>query len=104
MIEENNRERMDLNVRIFLLDLLDGRELSFSQIRQSLASDYHEKKYIKQEVMEFLVKLRENHLISRKKLSKKDRFDRCRNSYTITDRGIHRKKYYQKQLEGQENK
>lgn len=102
MIEESNRERMDLNVRIFLLNLLDGRELSFSQIRKSLATDYKEKKYIKQEVMEFLVKMKDSHLISRKKISKGDRFDRCRFSYTITDRGIHRREYYQKQLDERE--
>lgn len=101
-LEESNKERMDLNVRIFLLDLLDGRKLSFSQIRKSLAIDYKGKKYIKQEVMEYLNKFLENHLISREKISKKDRFDRCRYAYTITDRGIHRRKYYQKQLDERE--
>lgn len=93
------REQVDLKFRIFLLTLLDGRELSFSQIRGSIARDYTEKKYPRGELNQMLVNLHASGLIVRRKLKKEEREDQGRHSYTIADRGRERKKYYQGQLE-----
>lgn len=99
-----NRDRMDLQFRIFLFDLLDNRELTFTDIKGSVARDYHEKKYMRQEIRTFLLKLLVNSLISRGDLEKNDRWDSCRYIYTLTDKGRMRRTYYLKQLqEGRTN-
>ena len=95
------REQVDLKFRIFLLTLLERRELTFSQIRGCIARDYREKKYLKQETNQMLVKLHMNGLIVRRKLRKEEREDPGKYSYTITDRGMKRREYYQRRLEKQ---
>lgn len=84
-----------------MLTLLRGRELTFSQICGCIARDYREKKYLKQEVNQMLRKLHVNGLIVRRKLRKEEREDQGRYSYTITDRGLKRREYYQGRLEKQ---
>jgi predicted transcriptional regulator len=95
------REQIDLKFRIFLLTLLERRELTFSQIRGSIMRDYTEQKYLKQEVNRTLVNLHVNGLIVRRKLRKEEREDQGRYSYTITDRGGKRREYYQERLDKQ---
>ena len=95
------REQVDLKFRIFLLTLLERRELTFSRIRGCIARDYREKKYLKQEVNQILVKLHINGLIVRRKLRKEEREDPGKYSYVSTDRGMKRREYYQKQLDKQ---
>ena len=95
------REQVDLKFRIFLLTLLERRELTFSQIRGCIARDYREKKYLKQEINQVLMRLHVNGLVARRKLRKEEREDKGRYSYTITDRGMKRREYYQGRLEKQ---
>ncbi len=94
-----HREQVDLKFRIFLLNLLEHRELSFAQIRGSVARDYREKKYLRQEVNQMLMNLHVNGLIVRRNLQKSEREDQGKYAYTITERGRERKKHYQEQLQ-----
>lgn len=93
-----NRERMNLPFRIFVLGLLDRRELTFTEIRGGVARDYKEKEYRREEVRSLLQRFLDNKLISRKNLAKPERWNKCRYSYTLTERGRERIEYYERRL------
>lgn len=96
-----NRERTNYRFRIFLLNLLNGREMTSTEIRKSVARDYKMQKFTEQEIRHLLVIFQRNMLVSRKKIQG-PKIGRCKFTFITTDRGRKRMEWYRLKLKEQE--
>jgi len=96
------KNSIDLKIRIFILDLLTNRRMTFTEIKKSIARDYHDQEYLRQEIRDLLWTLQSNNLILREIVEKSERTDNCRYSYTTSERGQERLDYYIKKQESGE--
>jgi len=89
---------IDFKFRVFLLGLCDGRELTANDIWKAIRRDYVEKKFTRQRIDGLLKQFVGYHFLSRNNVEPFEN-DRCRYSYTTTERGRERAKYYRTKMQ-----
>jgi len=86
-------KQTDVRFRLFLLELLDGRELTRADIDRAIARDYPSKDFSRQRLTDIMTKLKSNHLISRTAIEGGPE-EGCLYSYTATKWGRKKIDYY----------
>ena len=90
------KSNIDFKFRVYLLELCSGRELSSNDIEKAVRRDT-DKKFTRQRIDGLLKQFARCHLLSRNKIEPFEN-DRCRYSYTTTERGRERAKYYRTKM------
>ena len=92
------KSNIDFKFRVYLLELCDGHEFTSNDIRKSVLLNYTDKKFTRQRIDGLLKQFARCHLLSRNKVEPFEN-DRCRYSYTTTERGRERAKYYRTKMQ-----
>lgn len=103
-MKKTPKDFVNLPLRIAILELLQNRELKVREIKNCLVHEYQLEEYTFNDVQGTLRQLQRNKLISRRKISEKERNAKrgpgpSRYAYTSNKRGRERKEYYRRKLE-----
>ena len=98
MDEKKKRiNKSDFPFRVFLLELLAGRELSIVEIERAMQRDYPQKQISRARLKDMMEKLRRFHSISRRK-DDEPRDDHCKFVFTTTQHGLEKIEYFKEQI------
>ena len=96
-MEKNNYvNNTDINFRLFILNLLNGRELSSVEVNNAVKRDFPSKQITKQRVDGLLKRLTLYSDLMRRRIDKQeqDRNDNCLYTFTLSNKGRKLKRHY----------
>ena len=97
MDEKKRKNKSDFPFRLFLLELLTGRELSIVEIEQAIQRDYPQKEISRERLKDVIEKLRRFKSISRRE-DDESRDDNCTFVFTTTRHGLDKIRYFKEQI------